>query len=366
MKVLHIGQLVGGIEVYVRNTILYSSSDFEFVIVEGQGDKHLPIIRNGVEIKTYRIPLYRDLNPLKDGKALIQTIRIIREEKPGIIHCHSAKGGFIGRWAGFLTGIRVLYTPHAFSFLSTDSIIKKRIYVWLERLARLNSCLLACSESEQGLGRAMVHYRPSRALVWHNAVPDVVAGKLGCIDPGPFICCIGRPSYQKNTFFLLDVVKKVHARYPELKFYLLGVGYYAPDANELSLQIERAELNGTFVMVPWLSHEETLRYVKASLMYLTVSRYEGLPLAVLEAMASGKAIIASDVTGNRDCVRDGKNGYLLPMEVKSFTDAICLLIEDKNKRETMERNSRQLFEKEFLIDHQIGLLETIYKDHAKE
>lgn len=172
MKIMHIGQMIGGLEVYLRNTVTCLSDDFEFVIVHGDEDGSKPVVANGTRVREYEVSLYRSLNPLKDLKCLVQVVRIIRKEKPDLIHCHSAKGGVIGRIAGWLTGTTTLYTPHAFSFLSTPSTMKRCIYLTLERMVRFNSYLLACSESERQLGIEEVGYNKDRALVWSNSVPD--------------------------------------------------------------------------------------------------------------------------------------------------------------------------------------------------
>ena len=91
-----------------------------------------------------------------------------------MLHCHSAKGGVVGRIAGFLTHTKTLYTPHAFSFLSTQSTLKKKIYLLIERTTKLDAWLLACSESERMMGVKIVHYHKDKALVWSNAVPDAI------------------------------------------------------------------------------------------------------------------------------------------------------------------------------------------------
>ena len=179
-----------------------------------------------------------------------------------------------------------------------------------------------------------------------------------------YICYIGRPSYQKNTFFLLDVVKETVKRHPEVKFLLLGLGFYSPDLERLKQIISMYNLEDKIELHSWLNHEETLKYLKQSLFYLTVARYEGLPLSVIEAMSLGKAIIASDVVGNKDCVKDGFNGYLLQMDVNVFSEKICYLIENCIEREQMGNNSRLLFEKKFLIDNRIHELEDIYNKLA--
>ena len=362
MKVLHVGQMIGGLGVYIRNTVTYISDEFEFVIVHGETDNSKPVMKNGKEVKEYTISLYRKLNPLKDLKGLIQVIRIIQKEKPDIIHCHSAKGGFIGRMAGFLTRTKTFYTPHAFSFLSTQNKIKKRIYLFLERMARLDSFLLACSESEKELGMEQVHYKEKRAYVWSNSVPDAQTVPPSDLkETSPYICYIGRPSYQKNPFFLVNVIREVHKAYPDIRFYILGVGYYSPDLERMKRIITQYQLENTIELFPWLNHNETMGYVKNALFYLTTSRYEGLPLAVIEAMSLGKCIVASDVLGNKDCVKDGYNGYLLPLQENLFTKKIIELIEHPDLTETFGKNSRLLFEKDFLIQNRIPYLEVIYK-----
>ena len=97
MKILHVGQMIGGLDIYIRNSIVYAESGYEYVIVHGDKDNNKPIEKYGREIKEYRIKLYRDLNLWNDLKAIVQTVRIIKKERPDLIHCHSAKGGIVGR-----------------------------------------------------------------------------------------------------------------------------------------------------------------------------------------------------------------------------------------------------------------------------
>ena len=191
MKVLHIGQMIGGLDVYIRNTISYASDSLDFVIACGKDDDHKRVERFGKPVKEYGISLHRALNPLKDIKAIVESIRIIIKEKPDIIHCHSAKGGVVGRIAGFLTGTKTFYTPHAFSYLSTPSRLKRSVYLLIEKICRLNSCLLACSESEMESGMNVVGYRAQRAYCWHNSVSNVKG--INYIPPP---ACIKQSVYQ--------------------------------------------------------------------------------------------------------------------------------------------------------------------------
>lgn len=365
MKIMHVGQMIGGLDVYIRNSIVNNKDDsIEFVIVCGQEDKHQPVIRKGKIIKEHPVSLYRSLNPIYDLTGLVQVVFWIMREKPDIIHCHSAKGGMIGRLAGWLTGTKTLYTPHAFSYLSTPSKLKRKIFLYMERLTKINTFLLACSESERQMGIQDVKYKQSHALVWHNAVPDALkivrTGIENVSSCGKYVCYIGRPCYQKNTLFLAEVMKKVKEQGCPLKFMLLGVGYYSSDLERLKAKIREYRLEEVITLEPWLSHTDCLKYVQQSAFYVTTSLYEGLPLSVIEAMSLGKAIVASDVAGNKDCVQDGINGYLVPLDVDMFARKVCLLWNDNQIRRKFEKASRRIFVSDFFIDKQIDKLCRLY------
>lgn len=97
------------------------------------------------------------------------------------------------------------------------------------------------------------------------------------------------------------------------------------------------------------------------MFYLTVSLYEGLPLSVIEAMSLGKAVVASDVTGNKDCVINEVNGYLLPFDANVFAQKILELFRNEDRRRAFEINSRKIYLSKFQIEKQIFMLQTIYK-----
>lgn len=362
MKILHIGQMIGGLDVYIRNSIMYNRvEDNEYVIVCGEADKHLPVVRNGMVVREIPIALYRSLNPFKDLKALLQAVKAIWREKPDVIHCHSAKGGIIGRTAGWITGVTTFYTPHAFSYLCTPSKLKRWVFLMIEKLTRFNAYVLACSESEQQMAVTDVDYRQDHALVWHNAVPDASLEKGKAVDfPEPYACYIGRPCYQKNPLFLLDVIKNVKDKGCNLKFILLGVGYHSPELEAMKAKMKELGLEDTIQLEPWINHADCQEFVRKSLFYISTALYEGLPLAVIEAMANGKAIIASDVVGNKDCVRDGENGYLMPLDAEMYAEKIIQLVNDDELRMSMEKESRDLFLKEFFIENRIIYLQNQY------
>ncbi len=311
--------------------------------------------------------LFRPINICKDIKALYQTLWIIRKEKPDIIHCHSAKGGIVGRTAGFIIGIKTLYTPHAFSYLCTPSMIKRYIFLAVERQTRFNAYVLAYSKSERLQAVDDVGYSSGNVLVWHNAVPDASLEKGKAVGTRlPYICYVGRPCCQKNTLVLLDVIKKVLDRGCSLNFVLLGVGYHLPELEAMRARIADLHLDNIVCLVPWISHANCQEYVSKSLFYVSTALYEGLPLTVIEAMANGKAIVASDVAGNSDCAKESVNGFLLPLNVDVFADRIIRLVNDEDLRMAMGRKSREIFLDEFFIEKQILKQQKIYERCASE
>jgi glycosyltransferase involved in cell wall biosynthesis len=364
-KILHICQLIGGLDIYVRNSIIYSDSNFEFIVVRGEGDTTTPIIKEGKIVKEYKVKLFRELNFLNDIKCIFQVIKILKNEKPDIIHCHSAKGGVIGRITGFITRTKTFYTPHAFSFLSTQNNITKYIYILIERYMKFGAILLACSESERQLGIITIKYRKTKALLWSNSSPDstsLISNDSSSVNKDKYVTYIGRPCFQKNTLFLVDVVKEVVKQIPNFKIMLLGVGYHSPDLDKLKELIKSNNLGENFILIDWITQQNALNIIQKSYFYLSVSRYEGLPLAVIEAMSLSKALILSDVLGNIDCVVDDQNGYLIPIDKDLFAYKIIEIWNDDAKIKRLGANSRKKFIEEFNIKNQIKLLEIIYSN----
>ncbi len=362
-KILHIGQLIGGLDIYVRNSIIFSDSNFEFVVVRGEGDSTTPIIKEGKIIKEYKVKLFRKLNFVNDFKCIFQVLKIIKIEKPDIIHCHSAKGGLIGRITGFITRTKTFYTPHAFSYLSAQKEITKKIFILIERYLKFNSFLLACSESERQLGITTIKYKKTKALLWSNSSPDstgLISSDSSATNKDKYIAYIGRPCYQKNTFFLVDVVKEVVKKEPDFKIMLLGVGHHSPDLDKLRELIKSNNLEKNFTLIDWITQQEALAIIQKSYFYLSVSRYEGLPLAVIEAMSLSKALLLSEVIGNIDCVVNDQNGYLIPLDKDLFASKIIEVWNDDAKIKRLGDNSRKKYIEGFNIQNQIKLLEDIY------
>jgi hypothetical protein len=134
IKILHVTQSLGGVKTYLENIFNYSDdNDFQYIIAAPE-HAELQRLCKSKFVTYYPIKIRRSINPVVDVAALIKIITIIKFEQPDIVHTHSAKGGFLGRIAAKIMGIKAVYSPHAFSYLSFKGV--KRI-IWPFHIQKL-------------------------------------------------------------------------------------------------------------------------------------------------------------------------------------------------------------------------------------
>ncbi len=371
IKIAHIVQSLGGVDTSLRMITKYlDDSKFELILVKDRNE-NCPIFksRSGKIINTFEVDFGREINPFKDLLFFIKILRILSKENVHLIHAHSAKCGALGRVAGFLLGIPTLITPQAFSYLSAESKTKRKVFILIEKfLKHFGGKILACSESEKARAINDLGYKNEDVLVFPNSLPLVEKTDenfgLEIADNEKYICTIGRPSYQKNTLFLIEVLHAMKILGNNSKLIILGVGHYSPDLNKIKEQISDLGLQNNVLLIPWSSREDSLKILSNALLYISLSRYEGLPFAVLEAMRAGKPCVVSNVDGNKDCIIDGINGYLVKLSDSpdGIANKVNNLINSRKVLERFGKKSYEIFENKFNIEVNIQGLEEIYKD----
>lgn len=370
VKIIHIGKPLGGVDTSIRLIINNLNPQiFENVVIFDKNDFPVPFYdKNNYPVRTIKAQLKRNVNLINDFRGFVKIIMCLINEKPDIVHCHSAKGGFLGRLACTLLNIPCFYTPQAFSFLSSKGI-KNYIFLFLERLAKGRSFLLACSDSEKEIAIGKVKYKALRVKIWNNSIPDIVLNdsQNPYKNHQPYLCSIGRPSYQKNTISLINEFKKIKEKIPILKLIVIGVGHYSPLKEKVKKLISQLGLKNDILLLDWVEREQALKILADAFCYISLSRYEGLPYAMLEAMSMGVPVVASDVPGNRDCVVDGYNGLLLKSDNRDgISNFIYEIYKDPALLKRYKKNSREHFLNNFLIDKNINILERIYLDILKK
>lgn len=367
IKILHLFYILGGVgtsvELIAENT---DDNQFEHIIINGSS-KNLTTSKGITKI--YNLNLYREIRPLQDLKLLFKLIKICKKEKPDLIHAHSSKGGILGKIAALIIGKTCLHTPQAYSFLSTQNKFKRNLYLFIEKALKiLPHKILASSKSEAHRALNEVGYPEERVLTFPNAinpidkVPELSIKKEW---PDEYLCTVSRPSYQKNLELMIDVIDQLKKEKPEIHLVLMGVGSYSPNTRAIEEKIEHLGLQQNITMLKWTSRDDIFRIINDAKLYISTARYEGLPYAVVEALALSKALVLSDADGNRDLIDDGKNGFLIFADnIEKYKQRIIDLLNYKDKRTAFEKHSKKLFNEHFNINYTIKYLETIYKNES--
>ena len=371
IKIIHILNSVGGVDVSLR-LILENCNpeEFENIIIHGKHDtKSVYINKNGKPLKEYKFPIQREISIFKDLKAIYNTIKILKIEKPNIIHAHSAKGGVIARTASLFHEIKVLHTPQAYSYLSSPKGLKRIVFLGIEKaLKNFSSILVASSTSELNRGLFEVGYKKQNTELFNNSINPITINsedKISSQIPKKYICSVGRPSFQKNIEMMIKVIKELKKMIPEIHLVLLGVGEYSPNKNKVEELIIKYKLKDNVTLIPWIAREKIFQIISKSELYISTARYEGLPYSIIEALALGKACIVTNCDGNRDLVKNEINGYVVEEnEIKRMANRIFELYNDNKKRKKFELNSFDSFNLNYNIEKNIVNIETIYKKYS--
>lgn len=271
----------------------------------------------------------RNIHFYQDFCAMISLIRILNQYKNAdVIHLHSSKAGFLGRLVARLLAMqnRVVYTSHGVSFLNSNFSAKKRmLYIYLEKFANLCAgTVVACSKSE-----AMVFKRNGiQATYIFNGINSITSHNYENENNLIKIATIGRICQQKNPKLFNEIAEYYQAN-PQIKFLWIGDG----DMREC-MRAGNIEITG------WVDKEEVIDRLLEVDIYLSTSFWEGLPLAVLQAMSLAKPLILSNCVGNTDLIIDHANGYIFNNKEKAL-EYINKLVNNTDLRVKMGNESKK-------------------------
>ncbi len=277
-----------------------------------------------------------ELNSKTFFPAILAVYKIIKSEKPDLIHTHSAIASFVGRIAGRLAGVKTLYTVHGWHFVPT-TVWQRRIFGWLlELIARpFTTAWITVSEYDLELGVKKGVIDRKRAYVVPNGVDELEVVKQQPKAEGLKLVFVGRASFQKNCFEAIEIIKLSPSNV-SLTMYVTS-GDHLPALNKLIVDSDLEHRVTLITDNPEASNE--LHEYDAMLL---TSRYEGMPLCILEAMQAGLPVVATDVCGMNEIVNNGVTGYLYDLyDVDEAAKCIknLLNIEKRIEMGTMAQDS---------------------------
>jgi len=342
IRVLHITQALGGIKTYFSQIVTHiDKSKFEISLIAPH-DSELAELCAVNGIVYHSLNIRRQVHPVYDPYHFIRILLLIKKTKPGIIHCHSAKGGMLSKLSSYFHGVAVVFTPNAFSYLSFVGF-KRVLFYLLEYFSKKRvRKLLAVSYSEHDRALHELNYRQDQISVVLNSI-KIQDAPVRDFEKCDQIGMIGRLTHQKNPLFFLEVARRIQEIYPNIQFKLLGAGYHDHLKKAALKFIEENQLNNIQI-VSWGQYQLETFYKELDIFILT-SSFEGLPFSLLEAMSYKLPCIATNVDGNKDVIKHGQNGFLAN-SVEEFVSQLVLLIQSNQLREQLG-NSGYCYVKKF-------------------
>lgn len=282
--------------------------------------------------------------------ALKAMARVVREKNIDLIHSHGKGGGVYGRPVALATGRKVVYTQHG---MSPDAKFKHWFLdynVWLDFiLGKFTDASICVSEGEKIETVAQHVAKPHELTVIPNGVPNGLQRHHVNTAGQPLsLVSVSRFDAQKNPDELLEIIDHLSRRNIPGGFHMTVLGVGAGKA-EFEQELVNKSLENLVTMAGAVS--DVRRVFRRSDMLVSTSTWEGMPLAVLEAMSEGLPIVASNVVGNRDVVDDGESGYLYPLgDPESAVDAIVKLT-DASIRQSFGEAGRKIIGTRHSIAH---------------
>ncbi|WP_353473907.1 glycosyltransferase [Salipiger sp. H15] len=310
-----------------------------------------------------------------DARVLRRVITASREHEADVIVCHGSKSGFIGRAAGRITGRPVVYRQASMPFQRRVQGAKAPFYWALDFAARgFGGHVVTLTEYARQETLKAKLMPPDRVSVIRTGVDverfrpatDRAAARraLGLDPDRPVVGWMGRMEPQKAPLDYIEALRGLVARYPQVQFVMAGEGRLE---GEVTQALAAAGLSDKVRMLGWQS--DPVAALQAFDIYVLSSHWEGLPITLLEAMASGCCCISTDVDGCSDALEDGVSGRLVAAgDAAALAGALEGVLHDPGLRDPYAAAGRHravtLFDKETMVAKWVELLSTLTAGRA--
>lgn len=360
-KIIRASTVPQSLDVFCKGMLKKLSEKYEVVALSSPGEP-LDRVREREGVRTIAVPMERHISLMKDLKALLTMIKVLRKERPYMIHSMTPKAGLLCMVAGKLTGVPVRI--HTFTGLvwPTSTGLKRKILMLTDKL----TCACATNIIPEGQGvkndliAGKITKKPLKVLGYGNVMgvdmehfsrrPEVLklSEDLNMRDSSKFtFLFVGRIVKDKGINELVGAFKKLYSEYPDIR--LILVGPYEDNLDPISQESRDAiSAYDDIVAVGKKMGEELLAYYAAADCFVMPSYREGFPNTVLEAGAMGLASIVTDINGSREIIVDGENGMIVPPQNEErLYHAMKVMLTSSADREKLAGKARKMIADRF-------------------
>ncbi len=334
------------------------------VVVVTRVREHGKVIRQaGLDLIPFEISR-RGINPFRELGALARLAALYRREKPDLVHHVAMKPVLYGALAARLTGVpHIVNALAGMGWLFTSANLIARVIKPLVRLTfrfLLRHTSVIVQNPDDAALMAGIGLRRARVIRGSGVDPEVF--RPGIEPTGtPLVVLPARMLWDKGVGEFVEAARQLKARGVIATFALVG----EPDP-ENPASVSKAQLAAWHAetVVEWWGQRDNMPEVFAQTHIVCLPSYrEGLPKALLEAAACGRPIVATNVPGCREIVRDGENGVLVPVcDAPALAEALARLIADPGMRRRMGERGRTLVVGEFSQERVIAETLAVYRE----
>jgi glycosyltransferase involved in cell wall biosynthesis len=365
---LHVAYLTAGL----------ASRGYETTLVAGtlaRGEESMASVSEARGVRIETLPaLHREIGPLRDARAILRLARLIKEERPTILHTHTAKAGAVGRIAALLSGSArppiIVHTFHGHVLRGYFNPLTTMGFRTLERwLARVTTALVAVSpEVRDDLVKLRVAPASKFTVVRLGIELDERIGvdsgvraetrrQLGVGEDAFVVGWVGRMTAVKRTEDVVRALRGLVDRGVDAYLCLVGDG---PDRDSLERYAHEV---GVVKRCLFLGYQDDVaRFYSAIDALLLPSVNEGTPVSVIEALAAEVPAVATRVGGTPDVIRDGVDGFLVEAgDAAALSDRLTELALDPARRATMGAHGRERVLGRYAVERLVDDIDRLYR-----
>lgn len=323
----------------------------------------------------FEIPFSRSPYSFSNVKAYFALKKVIENRNYDAVHCHTPMGAVVTRLAAKRMrkkGLKVIYTAHGFHFYKGASKKNWLLFYTVEKyLSKYTDALITINEEDYNCA-SNGNFKADKIYKIHGVGVDVdkftplatnekakLRKSFGFSENDFLIIYPADFCYRKNQAMLLKAFARVSKKYPNARLLLCGLGTESDELKSLATSL------GAGSGVSFLGYRRDINeLVGMSDVSVSSSRQEGLPVNIIEAMAMGNAVVATNVRGNNDLVKDGENGFLVESDnSEQMSQRLIQLIENRDLLDKFGNNGYSEVKK-YSVENVNRELKKIYKEQG--